>query len=100
MELAIRQERRDKGWTQADVASNLDITEQAYQLIETAKRNPSYEVLVKLENLFGKSHRELFAPATDNPSIAEKESKGEDEVVYSLLGSSERPTKKSMLTSK
>lgn len=93
MTLVIRQERINKGWTLEYVAKQIGITKSAFRLIETAKRNPSYEVLVKLENLFGKSHRELFAPATDNPSIAEKESKGEDEVAYSLLGSSERPTK-------
>mgnify|MGYP001660680281 CR=1 FL=1 len=71
MELAIKQDRISKGWTQANVARNLNITEQAYQLIETARRNPSYEVLVKIENLFGKTHRELFAVASDNPSISD-----------------------------
>ena len=32
-------------------------------LLETGKRKPSYEVLVKLEDLFGMTHRELFAEA-------------------------------------
>ena len=61
MKLKIRQERLDRGWTQSDIAIKVGITKQAYQLIETARCKPSYEVLVKLENLFGLSHRELFA---------------------------------------
>ena len=71
MTLVIRQERINKGWTLEYVAKQIGITKSAFRLIETAKRRPSYEVLVKLEDLFGKSHRELFAPATDNLSIAD-----------------------------
>lgn len=67
MELRIRQERIRRCWTQSYVAEQVGITKGAIKNIETAQRNPSYTVLVKLENLFCLSHRELFAPATDEP---------------------------------
>lgn len=63
MTMRMRQERIAAGWTQVQAADRVGITKAAYSNIETGKRKPSYDVLVKLENLFGKSHRELFAPA-------------------------------------
>ena len=71
MDLVIRQDRIARGWTQAYVGKQIGTTKAAVHDIETARRRPSYEVLVKLENLFGKSHRELFTPATYTQSIAD-----------------------------
>lgn len=56
----IRQERIKRGWTQEFVAKQAGLTLTAIQKIETGQRNPSYPVLVKLEDLFGLPHRELF----------------------------------------
>lgn len=67
MNQMIRQERIKRGWTQSFVAKSSGITLTAIQKIETGQRNPSYPVLVKLENLFGMTHRELFAPIPENP---------------------------------
>lgn len=61
MFLRIRQERMNHGWTQQYTAQKIGITQTMLQKIENGKRKPSYEVLVKLEDLFGKTHRELFA---------------------------------------
>lgn len=71
MQLRIRQERINKGWTLEYVAKQVGITKSAVHDLETERCKPSYEVLVKLEDLFGKSHRELFAPATYIQSIAD-----------------------------
>ena len=60
----MRQERISRGWSCDFVAEKTGITAEAIRLIETGERNPSYPVLVKLEDLFGKSHRELFGAAT------------------------------------
>ena len=60
-ELSIRQERIKKGWTQAYVGQQVGVSKQSIHDIETGKAKPSYDVLLKLENLFGKSHRDLFA---------------------------------------
>lgn len=63
MKLQIRQERLKNKWTQEYVANKVNITPESVSLIETGRRKPSYDVLVKLEDLFGKTHRELFAVA-------------------------------------
>lgn len=70
MLLGIRQERLKHKWTQEHVASQIGITIPAYQYLETGKCKPSYDVLVKLEDLFQMGHRYLFGAAT--PDIEEK----------------------------
>lgn len=60
----MRQERLAHGWTLENVARRIGTTTSTVQMIETGERNPSYPVLVKLEDLFGKNHRELFGAAT------------------------------------
>ncbi len=67
----IRQERTKKNWSQSVVAKKLGITKSAYSNIETLKRRPSYEILVKLENLFNLSHRELFAQLPNNDILTQ-----------------------------
>ena len=65
MELKMRQERKRRGWTQEEVAHKLGVTKQAVQRIETGNSKPSYEVLVKLLDLFNYSDpRKLFGAAT------------------------------------
>lgn len=65
MRLMIWQERIRRHWSQAQVATAIGIGRTAYTHIENGKRKPSYDVLVKLEDLFGLSHRTLFAEAPD-----------------------------------
>lgn len=60
----IRQERVKRGWTQEYVARRIGLSLTAIQKIETEERNPSYPVLVKLEDLFQMNHRDLFGAAT------------------------------------
>lgn len=64
----LRKERIKRGWSIDYVAENTGLTDEAIRLIETGERNPSYTVLVKLEDLFQMNHRELFGAATpDSP---------------------------------
>lgn len=63
MKLVMQLERSKRGWTQSYVAQKTGIARTMVALLETGKRKPSYEVLVKLEDLFGMTHRELFAEA-------------------------------------
>lgn len=61
MKLQIRQEREIRKWTLAQTAKMIGITKAAYRNIETGNRFPSYNVLVKLLDLYGYSDpRELF----------------------------------------
>ena len=66
----IRQERIRRGWSCEYVAGRTGLTSEAIRLIETGERNPSYPVLVKLEDLFQMNHRVLFGAAT--PAKEEK----------------------------
>ncbi|EMO25408.1 DNA-binding helix-turn-helix protein [Leptospira interrogans serovar Bataviae str. HAI135] len=46
--------RAEQGLSQARVASQLGVSQQAYQKFENPKRtNPTLSQIVKLENLFG-----------------------------------------------
>ena len=65
MRLKIRQERILRGWTQEYMAKSVSVTRTQISDIENGISKPSYEVLVKLEDLFNMDHRELFAPACD-----------------------------------
>lgn len=71
MNLDIRQERIKRGWTQKYVANKVGVTLSTVQKIETGQRAPSYDVLVKLENLFKLPHRQLFA-VIDDITISQK----------------------------
>lgn len=73
MNTVLRQERIVRNWTLENVAKQIGITKATLQRIETGKRKPSYEVLVKLLDLFGYDDpRELFAEAPEQP-ISSKE---------------------------
>ena len=66
MKLQIRQEREKRKWTQEFVAAQLGISAEAVSMLETGQRKPSYDVLVKLMELYGYSDpRLLFAVADD-----------------------------------
>lgn len=58
--LQIKQERINRKWTQDYVAKQIGLTRTAVHDIENGKQLPSYKVLVKIEDLFGMGHRELF----------------------------------------
>ena len=65
--MQLKQERESRKWTQKFVAEKIGVSQQSIQQFELNQTKPSYDVLVKLENLFEKTHRELFAVASDAP---------------------------------
>ena len=67
MPRVIRQERTKRGWSCEYVAEQTGLSAEAIRLLETGERNPSYPVLIRLEDLFGMSHRDLFATGGDAP---------------------------------
>lgn len=60
MLLMLRQERIRREWTQEFMAKQVGLSLTAIQKIETGQRKPSFDVLVKLEDLFGMDYRDLF----------------------------------------
>ncbi|CFX15565.1 Cro/C1-type helix-turn-helix domain [Syntrophomonas zehnderi OL-4] len=53
--------RNEKGYTQQEVADRLDISRRMYGSVETGRRNPSWEVIQRLEQFFGVPASELLA---------------------------------------
>lgn len=69
--MAIRQERINRGWTQEFVAQQIGTTLSTVQKIECGNRKPSFDVLVKLLDLFDYSDpRKLFGAATPDNTKA------------------------------
>jgi len=70
LKLMIKEEREHRGWSHTQTAEAVGITKAAYRNIEAGVRKPSYDVLVKLLDLFDYSDpRKLFGAAT--PAIGE-----------------------------
>lgn len=65
MRRMIQQERLSRNWSREFVAEKVGVTAEAIRLIEIGDRNPSYPVLVKLEDLFEMNHRDLFKPVPE-----------------------------------
>lgn len=63
--LNMRKLRQEKGWTLQNVGDAVGLTKTAVYDIETGKQKPSYDVLVKLEKLFKRTHSYLLAPTED-----------------------------------
>lgn len=51
----LRQCRREKGFTQNQVAIYCDITEKAYQNYELMTREPKLEILIRIADLYNVS---------------------------------------------
>lgn len=67
MKIVLRQERIQRGWTQEYVAEKCGVSPQTVCDWENNRRKPSFDVLVKLLELFGyDDFRPLFAPADDD----------------------------------
>ena len=74
MKTILEQERTKRHWTQGYVSEQIGITKGALNNIEKNKRKPSYDVLVKLLDLFGyKDPRLLFEAADETQPISPKE---------------------------
>lgn len=53
MNQRLYEKRIKKGWTKADVARFLKISDQHYSYIENGERTPSYQLMIKIGDLFG-----------------------------------------------
>lgn len=52
LSMRLKECRKEKGYTQNQVAVYCDITEKAYQNYELMTREPKLEILIKIANLF------------------------------------------------
>ncbi len=62
MENLIRSEREQRGWTQAVLAEQLEVSRQTVVALETGKYDPSLPLAFRISQLFGKPLEDLFIP--------------------------------------
>ena len=60
MKNRLRVLRAEKGWSQADLATKLEVSRQSVYAIEVGKYDPSLPLAFKLAKLFGTSIEEMF----------------------------------------
>jgi putative transcriptional regulator len=60
LENRLRILRAERGWSQADLAGQLDVSRQAVNAIETGKYDPSLPLAFKVARLFDQSIEQIF----------------------------------------
>ncbi|MBW4032144.1 MAG: helix-turn-helix transcriptional regulator [Acidobacteria bacterium] len=58
----MRSEREQRGWTQAVLAEQLEVSRQTVVALETGKYDPSLPLAFRISQLFGKPLEDLFIP--------------------------------------
>jgi putative transcriptional regulator len=71
MKNIIRTLRTERGWSQQDLADQLDVSRQSVNAIETGRYDPSLPLAFALARLFGRSIEELFHDGTNVAKAAE-----------------------------
>ena len=54
--------RADRGWSQADLADELDVSRQTVNALERGKYDPSLPLAFRIARLFGRTIEEIFEP--------------------------------------
>lgn len=60
MKNAVRQLRADRGWSQGDLADQLEVSRQTINAIETGRYDPSLPLAFSISKLFGKPIEKIF----------------------------------------
>lgn len=61
----LRVLRAERGWSQAELAAQLDVSRQAVNAIETGKYDPSLPLAFKLARLFGQPIEQIFSDGAE-----------------------------------
>jgi putative transcriptional regulator len=62
MKNGLRVLREAKGWSQGELAEQLDVSRQTVNAIETGKYDPSLPLAFRIAHLFRKSIETIFDP--------------------------------------
>lgn len=65
----VREERKDWGWTQEDLADRTGLTENTIRNIENGITNPSMKAIVAIANAFNIDTWVLFADSAQRDSV-------------------------------
>lgn len=60
MKNRIRVLRAERGWTQADLATRLDVSRNSVNAIENGKYDPSLPLAFKIAEIFGLTIEQIF----------------------------------------
>lgn len=61
----LRELRSEHGWSQADLAEQLDVSRQTVNAVETERYEPSLSLAFKIARLFGKRIETIFDDGGD-----------------------------------
>lgn len=61
----LQQLRGERGWTQAQLASEAGVSRQTINSIETGRFEPSLTLALKLSRIFNRPVEEIFALSND-----------------------------------
>lgn len=67
--LRIKTILKEKGVTQKDLASQVDITENALSMIINGKRQPRFELLITIAEALDVDIRDLFEPTKEGGTV-------------------------------
>ena len=62
MESRVRELRERRGWSQGELAEQLDVSRQTVNAIETGKYDPSLPLAFRIAKLFGQPIERIFLP--------------------------------------
>ena len=65
MKNIIRVLRAERGWSQAQLGEELDVSRQTVNAIETGRYDPSLPLAFRIARLFGKRIEEIFEDSAD-----------------------------------
>ena len=65
MNSRVRELREKLGWSQGELAEQLEVSRQTVNAIETGKYDPSLPLAFRIARLFGKSIETIFLPDQD-----------------------------------
>ena len=65
MNSRVRELREKLGWSQGELAEQLEVSRQTVNAIETGKYDPSLPLAFRIARLFGKSIETIFLPDHD-----------------------------------
>ena len=62
MDNRLRELRETRGWSQGELAEQLEVSRQTINALETGKYDPSLPLAFKIADLFGRPIESIFDP--------------------------------------
>ena len=58
----VRELRNERGWSQADLAAQLNVSRQTINAVETGRYDPGLPLAFRIATLFGRQIESIFVP--------------------------------------